>query len=94
MIFVMSEEQVDFDIIDEAVYSLLNELSGEDDEAFEDNAEVLYMTIDQMVDEDLIEDLPDLDSDDAEKSAWIEKYLPIVKNKMLEAKVDDVDTNS
>ena len=62
----MEQEQVEFDLIDEAFYSLLTEMSGDDDEAFEDNAELLYDLIEELVESDELLDIPESDASDEE----------------------------
>lgn len=78
----MEKEEVIFDIIDEELFKVIESISGEDDELFDETAEKVYDIIDELIENEVIEDMPDQEDSDEMKNSWVEKVIPLLKEKI------------
>jgi hypothetical protein len=90
------EDQVEIpehDKIDDELLSLLHAVVGEDAEEDDLDAasNVLFSLIEQLVEDEEIEEIPDTDETDQEKEQWLEKCLPILKQAFDEV-VQDMES--
>lgn len=74
------------DAIDIALLSVVQEIAGEDpsDDDLDDVSDVLFSVAEDMADDGEINDIPDNDASEEEKSAWLEKSFPTLKRKIMD----------
>ena len=77
------EELENDDVIDIEIQKLIT--APEDDEALAlVELQVVSALIDGLIDDEVIEDIPDYEAEESEKKAWIEKFMPIIREKLRE----------
>jgi len=82
------EEEEKPDVIDEALFDMLEELIAvdDDDEEFEDRLDgassIMFQVIGELVDEEEILEVPDDGETDGAKKKWIDESLPIIKERL------------
>lgn len=76
----LDEEQ---DIIDVELEKLIDEFSEEDDDGSVIlDLDIITLTINQMIDDEEIEDVPTQEDSEEEKKEWIEKSIPLIREKL------------
>lgn len=78
----IDEEQ---DLIDIELEKLIDEFSDEDDDGTVIlDLDIITLTINQMIDDEEIDDIPMLEDSDELKKEWIERSIPLIREKLKE----------
>lgn len=81
------------DMIDEALLALIHEVIGdvsedEAEDALDEAGDFIFDVIDDMVDEGEISEVPDNREPDEMKQDWIQKCLPLVRERVAAIMTD------
>jgi hypothetical protein len=78
------------DLIDEALVEIIDELIGDDgdEEDFDAASDIVFEVIDSLVEQEQIEEIPDLTDEETVKSEWLSRFLPVVKEALMKAMND------
>ena len=75
------DSERDADVIDKALYALMDSLDGKLHDV-DISTDIVFDVIGGMVDEGEIDDIPDEKANEEEKSAWLSVALPKIRNKI------------
>lgn len=69
------------DAIDEELLALIHGLVGKeaDEEEVDSASDILFELIEQLVEDGEISEIPETEAHEGEKSEWIQKCLPVLK---------------